>query len=122
MKGDVIVTKIICIDFDNTICEWDYPDAGPPKEGVKEALQELKSSGYEIHILSCRTNPELKKHVIDRREQVRFMEEYLSKHEIPFDVVLNEFKPLALYYVDERALEFKDNWADIVKRIKEQDE
>jgi len=112
-----MMDKVCCIDFDGTICDFAYPEMGEPKKGVKGALQRFKELGYEIHILSCRTNPELKKNPIDRREQVRMMESYLKKHEIPYDLFLNEFKPLAVYYIDDRGMAFKDNWDEIVKEI-----
>jgi len=118
MKNDTIISKIITVDFDGTICDFNYPNIGAPKEGVKEALRELKDMGYEIHILSCRTNPELKKYPIDRQEQVRMMEKYLTDHDIPFDVVLNEFKPLALFYIDDRAIEYRGDWKEVIRKVK----
>jgi predicted phosphatase len=111
--------KVCCVDMDGTICEFAYPDFGEPQPGVKEALQKIKDMGYEIEILSCRTNHELKKYPIDRQEQVRMMEEYLNKHEIPYDRVLNKDKPLAIWYIDDRAIGFRDNWEDVVKEIEE---
>ena len=90
---------------------------GEPKKGVKEALQKLKVLGYEIHIASCRTNHELKKYPIDRQEQVRAMEAYLEKHEIPYDVVLNNDKALGIWYIDDRAIGFRNNWDEVVKEI-----
>jgi hypothetical protein len=92
---------------------------GKPKEGVKEALTRFRDLGYRIHILSCRTNLEIKKYPIDRQEQVRKMEAYLDEHEIPYDEVLNKDKPLALWYIDDRAIGFRDNWEDVVKEIEE---
>lgn len=111
------MSKVIICDFDDTICEWAYPDMGEPKEGVKDALQKIKDMGYEIHILSCRTSHEIKKYPIDRQEQVRAMERYLDEHEIPYDEVLNKDKPLAHWYIDDRAIGFRNNWEDVVKEI-----
>ena len=108
---------ICCIDFDGTICEFNYPSLGKPKEGVKQSLQKLKDMGYDIHIASCRTNHELKKFPIDRIEEVRAMKAYLDEHEIPYDEVLNVNKPLADWYIDDRAIGFRDNWEEVVEEI-----
>lgn len=117
LKDWLRMDKVLCIDFDGTICDFDYPEMGEPKAGIKEAFQRLKDRGWTIHILSCRTNVELKKYPIDRTMQVREMKEYLDKHEIPYDEVLNKDKPLAVWYIDDRGISFQDNWDEIVKEI-----
>lgn len=109
--------KVCCIDFDGTIVEFAYPEMGEPKSGVKESLQKLRDMGWRIVICSCRTCHEVKKYPIDRTEQVRMMEDYLDEHEIPYDEVLNNDKPLAAWYIDDRAIGFRDNWEDVVKEI-----
>ena len=111
--------KVILVDFDGTICDFAYPEMGKPTKGVKEALQRFQDLGYEVHILSCRTNHELKKYPIDRQEQVRKMEAYLDEHQIPYDKVLNKDKPMATWYIDDRAIGFRNNWKDVVKEIEE---
>lgn len=113
----VQIDKTCCIDFDGTITKFAYPEMGEPQPGVKEALQELKNSGYRIEILSCRTNCDLKKKPIDRQEQVNLMKVFLDKHKIPYDAVLNKDKPLADWYIDDRAISFKDNWQEVVEKI-----
>ena len=109
--------NVAVIDFDGTICECSYPGMGSPKKGVKEALQKIKDLGYEIHILSCRTNVDLKKYPIDRQEEVRAMEKYLNEHKIPYDQVLNKDKPVAHIYIDDRAIGFRDNWEEVLKEV-----
>ena len=111
------MSKVVICDFDGTICEFAYPDMGPPKEGAKDALQKIKDMGYEIHIASCRTSHEVNKYPIDRKEQVRLMEEYLKEHSIPYDLVLNNDKALGTWYIDDRGVGFRDNWGDVVKEI-----
>ena len=114
--------KVALIDFDGTICDFAYPEMGDPKEGVKEALQKIRDMGYEIQILSCRTNRELHKYPIDRQQQVREMERYLDEHEIPYDQVLNEYKPLAHVYIDDRGIGFRNNWDEVIKELEELEE
>ena len=101
------MSKICLIDFDETINSSQYPDLGEPTPGVKESLQEMKDMGYEIHILSCRTNPDVTRYIIDRQEQIRIMEKYLNEYKIPYDMVLNEYKPVATFYIDDRAIQIK---------------
>jgi len=45
----------IVIDFDGTICEHKFPDTGEPTPGVKEALETLKNTGFQIIIHTYRT-------------------------------------------------------------------
>lgn len=110
--------KICCIDFDGTCCDMKYPEIGDPKPGVKEALTKIREMGFEIHIFSCRTNPEVTKYLIDRIQQVRLMEEFLDKYEIPYDKVLNENKPLARVYIDDRAIGYRGDWEKVIKEMK----
>ena len=109
--------KVVVIDFDGTICKFNYPEMGEPQPRVKESLQKLRDMGWIIHILSCRTNVDLQKYPIDRTMQVRAMEEYLDKHEIPYDEVLNKDKPLAVWYIDDRGIAFRDDWDKVVEEI-----
>jgi len=109
--------KVIICDFDGTIVEFAYPEMGEPKPRVKENLQRLKDMGYEIHIASCRTSHEVNKYPIDRQVQVRMMEEYLDKHEIPYDRVLNNDKALGVWYIDDRAIAFRGDWDKVVAEI-----
>ena len=113
------MSQVVVVDMDNTICNWSYPGFGDPKPGVAEALQEIKDMGYEVHILSCRTSHELRKHPIDRQEAAREMERFLKQHDIPYDRVLVEFKPVAHVYIDDRGIGFRDDWKKVVEELKE---
>jgi hypothetical protein len=92
---------------------------GPPMDGVKEGLEEMKRMGWEINILSCRTSPEVYKHPIDRQDQVRQMEEYMRENNLPFDRVLNLHKPLADAYIDDVGIGFRGDWKQVIKELKE---
>ena len=109
--------KVVICDFDNTINSSHYPDLGEPTKGVKEAFEKMRSMGYKIHILSCRTNPEVTDHMFDRQEQCRIMIRYLKEHDIPYDAVSNEYKPVATFYIDDRAVEFRGDWNDVLGKI-----
>lgn len=102
----------ICFDLDNTLCELRLPDQVyadvPPKPGASEYLKELKQKGYYIiihtarHMLSCNSN-------LGRiiAIQAPIVTDWLLKHDIPYDELLFG-KPLADYYVDDKAVTFTD--------------
>ena len=111
------MSDIIIVDFDGTIADFAYPDFGAPKKGAKEVLQKIKDKGFRIHILSCRTSREVNNYPIDRTDQVRKMKRYLEEHKIPYDEILNEYKPVAHAYIDDRAIGFRDNWDEIIEEL-----
>lgn len=45
---------ILSIDFDGTIVENNYPDAGEPKNNAKKVINKLFDEGFIIIINSCR--------------------------------------------------------------------
>ena len=112
------MSKIVNLDFDGTIADFKFPSIGEPKKGVKESLQKIKDLGYYIRIFSCRTSHEVFKYPIDRQEQVRLMEKYLDKNEIPYDEVLNLNKPLGIF-IDDSAIGYRGDWEKTLKEFEE---
>lgn len=113
--------KTICVDFDGTISQYDGWEGngnyGDPLPNVVKALHSLKALEYKIIIFTTRAEDFL-------------IAEYLEKHNIPFDEInrnsdnppySNMGKPIADYYIDDRAIEFKDNWIEIAERIISED-
>ena len=114
----------IVVDLDGTICEHRYPAFGAPIAGVSEALRRLKAAGYWIIVSTVRTSsvfrergeydPQVHSHDIVRA--------YLQHHQIPFDEIWMHDKPLAVAYIDDRALRLvgdgkKSNWKEIVDTL-----
>lgn len=114
--------KVVVIDFDGTLCEFAFPNIGKPKPDVKQALEKLKELGYTIRIHTCGTAHRWGKEF--RILHIRTMEKFLEENEIPYDeIIINMDKPIADWYIDDRAIQYKDNWLDIVQQIeREQDE
>jgi capsule biosynthesis phosphatase len=102
----------ICFDLDNTLCENRLSDQAyidvPPKPGAVEYLKELKQKGYYIIIHTARNmltyNNNLGQIIAN---QAPIVIEWLKKHDITYDELLFG-KPLADYYVDDKAVTFTD--------------
>lgn len=112
--------KIAVIDFDGTLCKFAFPDVGPIKPDVREALETLKEAGYTIKIHSCRTatywgNEE------ERQVHMKLIHDFLSQHKIPYDEVITSVtmdKPIADVYIDDRAVKYDNNWLEIARMLK----
>ena len=109
------------VDFDNTIIKWGNfpPEVIGPEPHVKKYLQEIKDMGFYISIHTCRTSCEFHKHLIDRQEEVRKIEEYMKKYELPYDEILVVDKPIAQFYIDDSAIRYNGSWEDVVAEMKE---
>jgi len=122
------VPKIIAVDFDGTLCHFDYPDIGAIKPGAREALVRLKELGYYIVIYSCRSclwspeifgDPDEDLYDIPNRKLVKAMEKWLNEHDIPYDEIDygQKGKPTARAYIDDKGVRFEDNWPEVVRFI-----
>jgi histidinol phosphatase-like enzyme len=125
--------KVICVDFDGTIYDHDYPDVGPIKPGVIDALTRLREAGWWIAISSCRTKQQrfpVKETDFDGNtvetpfDSARLMAAILDRDGVPYDEILVVDKPYARYYVDDRGISLGcprcgRNWPEIADRILE---
>ena len=105
----------VVVDFDGTICEHEFPGIGAPKTGVQAALKAIKKAGYAIRIHSCRTASYWEDDEL--QDQRYHMITFLLKNHIPFDDIVIDNKPIAMFYIDDRGIPFKDNWAEIAEEI-----
>jgi ribonucleotide monophosphatase NagD (HAD superfamily) len=104
---------IIAVDFDGTVVSHRYPKIGELKEGAKEALVAFHEAGHKIIIWTCRSG-----------QQEKEVREFLQGNGIPFDTINNPImgadmgtrKVFADMYIDDKGIQFDDNWADL-KRI-----
>lgn len=118
----------IVIDFDGTICEFEFPAMGKPKKGVKKALERLKHKGYKIVIHTVRTNGCWEGHKLSdgnsQEKAIEDVQKYMKKNKLYYDYIYTPDKPLAMYYIDDRGITFDDtyyvtDWPMIAKRIPE---
>lgn len=116
----------IAVDFDGTLCDHEFPGIGAIKPYAREAMVTLKQWGYHIIIWTCRTchfhydvfggdpaQPTLE------RPAVKQMIAWLDKNGIPYDEVDDgsRGKPLADYYLDDKAIRYENNWPEILAKI-----
>jgi len=105
--------RTIAVDFDGVIHKYSkgFTDGtiyDEPMEDVKEALTKLQLR-FNIVIFTTRLNPMFKE-VETRRKDI---EDWLAKHNIPYDELTNN-KPPAIAYIDDRGIRFT-NWRDMLK-------
>tara|TARA_R100000808_G_C2107573_1_gene122685 strand:- start:447 stop:839 length:393 start_codon:yes stop_codon:yes gene_type:complete len=112
--------KNLAIDFDGVVHTFDkgFHDGtcyGAPISGALEAIKKL-SQTYTIIIFSAKVRPD--RPLVNGKTGYHLVDEWLRAHNVRqyVDDITHE-KPRAQYYIDDKAIEFKDNWAEILQRI-----
>lgn len=98
----------IAVDLDGVIHAYSkgYHDGtmyDDPIPGAIEGIKKLQKAGYEVYVFTARNNT------------IPLAKEWLKKHGL--DIEVSNIKKPAIYYIDDRAIEFKD-WASTLDRIK----
>lgn len=111
--------KRICIDVDGTICHFKQPgqtyDDVLPLSGAAEALQQLKSEGWEIVISTARGQSTYNNNTGKVTANTLFnLINWLKKWNIPYDEIWQ--KPNCEFFIDDRGIEF-NNWANVLSEI-----
>jgi hypothetical protein len=113
-KGEHIPT--VAVDLDGTIAKpytkFKIDKIEDPRPGVGKALQTFKDRGWRVIIFTVRGDT----------QQIK---DYLTEHEIPYDYI-NENpdqpenasgKVLADLYIDDRAVDARQAWPDLGKKV-----
>jgi hypothetical protein len=108
--------RIIAVDLDGTLLEYDGwkgpAHFGKPIPGVVSTLHELKKLSWAVVIWTTRKNDHA-------------LKAYLEKHDIPYDYInkhpwqppRSSHKITADVYLDDRAMRFTGNTANLTNRI-----
>ena len=110
----------ICIDVDGTICftkkeHESYADT-VPMPGAIETIQKLKKQGHYIIIATARGMKTLDSNMGKiTAQQTPILINWLNTHKIPYDEIWFG-KPLADYYIDDKAVKFTD-WKNVEKEV-----
>lgn len=109
LRKDVVIIRIIAIDFDGTLCVHKFPLIGEPNENVINAMKEEQANGAKFILWTVRSGKYLD-------EALR----WCAEHDLYFDAVnenipeiqnIGEFnspKVLTSEYWDDRAVIYKD--------------
>jgi hypothetical protein len=110
----------VAVDFDRVLfhhVDWGgHEQYGEPVAGAREALGEIRRMGFRIMVWTTRS----------QRDIIRAA---LEKHGIPFDYInenpdqpqeINPSKPVADYYIDDRAVRFT-TWQAVLEEIRERE-
>ncbi|MCP4900922.1 MAG: hypothetical protein GY906_28475 [bacterium] len=112
----------VLVDFDGTLCEFNYPDLGPPRKGALEFMWWLISKGLQPVVWSSRMSLD-NGNLDDVRIAKLAIAAWLIEHEFPHVEIDagRAGKRLALAYVDDRgvAADEDNDWADVRARITE---
>ena len=98
----------IGVDWDNTIFNTSgYPDYTPTTiiEGTKEALNEIVARGYKVVVYTARPWSDL-----------YLLKHLIKEYNLPVDQIICG-KPLFLYMIDDKNLEFHNNWKEVLNKI-----
>lgn len=104
----------VVFDFDGVIhsyiSKWQGVSIIPdePVPGIKEAIDDIRASGYNVAVVSTRSAYE---------QGTAAIKAWLEKYDIEVDAICSE-KPPAIVYIDDRAICFDGNTDTLLEQIK----
>lgn len=107
-----------CFDIDNVICKTvssDYSNSKPIKKNIN-IINKLKKNGHIIKIFTARhmgRNNDNQKKAIGGAQ--KFTINQLKKWKVYYDKIFYG-KPSSDFYIDDKNLNFKDNWHKNLKK------
>lgn len=112
--------RVLAVDLDGTIFKkvpWQgIHHFGKPEKKVKDCLKFLRAHGFEVLIHSTRLNGALSDSPLPFLKMN--VEAVLAVHRIPYDnIFTGQGKPLAEFFVDDRAVFYAGNWEETMREI-----
>lgn len=102
LYGSEAMQRAICIDFDGVLHSYTSGWQGHeligdgPVDGAREACQRLHEAGFKLYVLSSRS-------------MLEPVQDWLARYNFP-PMILTRVKPIAIAYIDDRAVRFEGNW------------
>lgn len=108
----------IAVDFDGTIANLATSGSNPtpietlqPRPRVREALREFTELGWRVIIFTV-------------RDDYAAIKKWMRDHSLPFDYInenpdqpTSSPKVIADVYIDDRAIDARDNWDEVLKEV-----
>ena len=110
----------LAIDFDGVVHTFnkgwhDGTCYGDPIPGSLKAIKKL-SKDWNIIIFSAKVRPD--RPLVAGKTGYELVDEWLQAHGVrDYVSEITHEKPRAKFYIDDKAIEFKDNWTDILQRL-----
>jgi len=95
----------VLVDFNGVLMKI----GGGVVDGAREAMAAIRAAGLRVLIWSAASSESMK--------AGNEIASWLKDHDIEYDEVYVGPKPKARAYIDDHAIEFKDNWPAIVRRL-----
>ena len=112
--------KNIAIDFDGVIHTFDkgWYDGTCYGEPVKGAIDAIKtiSENYDIIVFTGKALPD--RPLVNGKPGKQLVTEWLEEYELmQYIKEVTYTKPRAEYYIDDKAIEFTNNWTEILNKV-----
>lgn len=107
LYGRETMQKALCIDFDGVLHSYTSGWVGHeevadgPMPGAVQACQDLAEAGWRLYVLSS-------------RQHLEPVAKWLHEGGFP-PMTLTRVKPIAVAYIDDRAIRFSGDWPSIRK-------
>lgn len=112
----------VVVDWDGVCVEDKWPEMGEWLPGAKEGLRALLDAGYKVRIHTCRLhNKDLDEETLvspeQRRAEWERVRSMLGEADLWEVDIVNEDKPPATYYVDDKAIRFEGDWQKVLDQV-----
>ena len=103
LTGPEAMQRALSIDFDGVlnsyISGWQGHDNLPddPVPGAQLACRRFLDAGWKLYVHTS-------------RQQLGPVQLWLRQHDFPYPMYLTRIKPIAMAYIDDRAVRFEGNW------------
>lgn len=108
------MVKTVVFDFDGVIHSYVSGYKGksvipdPPVPGIREAIEEIRTSGYAVIVVSTRCSDP---------EGLKAVSMWLADNRITVDHIQSD-KPPAICYIDDRAICFDGDTSSLLEKIR----